>query len=136
MPHPFASPEDAFDPDANDLLAALAGDEEAITCLINRYQPGARMSLHQDKDERDFDAPIVSVSLGLPAVSTTLEKRTVLMIPVFASRGVIWHVEAQPPLAAFQNSASQSVHSQSPMIAGTSPRSQCKDAFARLHAQR
>jgi alkylated DNA repair protein (DNA oxidative demethylase) len=37
-------------------------------CLINRYQPGARMSLHQDKDEQDFDAPIVSVSLGLPAI--------------------------------------------------------------------
>jgi len=37
-------------------------------CLINRYQPGARMSLHQDKDEKDFGAPIVSVSLGLPAV--------------------------------------------------------------------
>ena len=37
-------------------------------CLINRYDPGARLSLHQDKDEQDFDAPIVSVSLGLPAV--------------------------------------------------------------------
>ncbi len=37
-------------------------------CLINRYEPGARMSLHQDRDERDFDQPIVSVSLGLPAV--------------------------------------------------------------------
>jgi alkylated DNA repair protein (DNA oxidative demethylase) len=37
-------------------------------CLINRYAPGARMSLHQDKDEHDFGAPIVSVSLGLPAV--------------------------------------------------------------------
>jgi alkylated DNA repair protein (DNA oxidative demethylase) len=36
-------------------------------CLINRYQPGARMSLHQDRDEGDFGAPIVSVSLGLPA---------------------------------------------------------------------
>ena len=36
-------------------------------CLINRYVPGARMSLHQDKDESDFGAPIVSVSLGLPA---------------------------------------------------------------------
>ena len=36
--------------------------------LINRYQPGARMSLHQDKNEKDFGAPIVSVSLGLPAV--------------------------------------------------------------------
>jgi alkylated DNA repair protein (DNA oxidative demethylase) len=37
-------------------------------CLINRYQRGARMSLHQDKDETDFAAPIVSVSLGLPAI--------------------------------------------------------------------
>ena len=37
-------------------------------CLINRYEPGARMSLHQDKDENDFGAPIVSVSLGLPAI--------------------------------------------------------------------
>lgn len=37
-------------------------------CLINRYQPGARLTLHQDRDERDFGAPIVSVSLGLPAV--------------------------------------------------------------------
>ncbi|WP_435100276.1 DNA oxidative demethylase AlkB [Arhodomonas sp. AD133] len=36
-------------------------------CLINRYDPGARLSLHQDKDERDYDQPIVSVSLGLPA---------------------------------------------------------------------
>ncbi|WP_426754411.1 DNA oxidative demethylase AlkB [Myxococcus sp. Y35] len=38
------------------------------SCLMNRYVPGAKMSLHQDKDERDFSAPIVSVSLGLPAV--------------------------------------------------------------------
>jgi alkylated DNA repair protein (DNA oxidative demethylase) len=37
-------------------------------CLINRYAPGARMSLHQDRNERDFTAPIVSVSLGLPAM--------------------------------------------------------------------
>ena len=37
-------------------------------CLINRYLPGTRLSLHQDRDERDFDQPIVSVSLGLPAV--------------------------------------------------------------------
>ncbi|MEA2738301.1 MAG: oxidative demethylase [Acetobacteraceae bacterium] len=36
-------------------------------CLINRYVPGARLTLHQDKNERDFTAPIVSVSLGLPA---------------------------------------------------------------------
>ncbi|MCL7998920.1 DNA oxidative demethylase AlkB [Brucella sp. 21LCYQ03] len=36
-------------------------------CLVNRYDPGAKMSLHQDKDEKDFTNPIVSVSLGLPA---------------------------------------------------------------------
>jgi len=37
-------------------------------CLINRYAPGARLTLHQDRNERDLTAPIVSVSLGLPAV--------------------------------------------------------------------
>jgi DNA oxidative demethylase len=37
-------------------------------CLINRYEPGTKLSLHQDKDERDFTQPIVSVSLGIPAV--------------------------------------------------------------------
>lgn len=37
-------------------------------CLINCYQPGAGMGLHQDKDEKDFSAPIVSVSLGVPAI--------------------------------------------------------------------
>jgi DNA oxidative demethylase len=37
-------------------------------CLINRYEPGARLTLHQDKNENDFDQPIVSVSLGLPAI--------------------------------------------------------------------
>jgi alkylated DNA repair protein (DNA oxidative demethylase) len=38
------------------------------SCLVNQYVPGAKMTLHQDVDERDFSAPIVSVSLGLPAV--------------------------------------------------------------------
>ena len=37
-------------------------------CLINRYETGARLSLHQDRNERDFDAPIVSVSIGVPAM--------------------------------------------------------------------
>ena len=36
-------------------------------CLINRYEPGSKLSLHQDRDERDMTQPIVSVSLGLPA---------------------------------------------------------------------
>ena len=54
-------------------LAAQAAAEAGFdgfspeVCLINRYVPGARMSLHQDRDEHDFGAPIVSVSLGLPA---------------------------------------------------------------------
>jgi len=40
---------------------------EPDACLINRYAPGNRIALHQDRDEAEFDAPIVSVSLGLPA---------------------------------------------------------------------
>jgi alkylated DNA repair protein (DNA oxidative demethylase) len=55
-------------------LAASAADAAGFpgflpdACLINRYTAGTRLSLHQDRNERDFDAPIVSVSLGLPAV--------------------------------------------------------------------
>ncbi|MGA7804407.1 DNA oxidative demethylase AlkB [Bradyrhizobium sp.] len=55
-------------------LAAQAADCAGFAqfapdaCLINRYAPGARMSLHQDRDEIDFSNPIVSVSLGLPAI--------------------------------------------------------------------
>ena len=50
--------------------AAEAGFREfrPDACLINRYEPEAKLSLHQDKDERDFTQPIVSVSLGIPAV--------------------------------------------------------------------
>ncbi|AWY44337.1 DNA oxidative demethylase AlkB [Pseudomonas putida] len=47
--------------------AGFAGFEPD-SCLINRYVPGAKMSLHQDKDEKSYAAPIVSVSLGLPAM--------------------------------------------------------------------
>jgi DNA oxidative demethylase len=52
------------------LAAAEAGfsDFEPDACLVNRYEPGARLTLHQDRNERDFSRPIVSVSLGLPAV--------------------------------------------------------------------
>jgi alkylated DNA repair protein (DNA oxidative demethylase) len=55
-------------------LASLAASEAGYAdfrpdaCLINRYEPGSKMGLHQDKDERDFTQPIVSISLGLPAV--------------------------------------------------------------------
>jgi DNA oxidative demethylase len=61
-------------PDAFRLLAAeaasIAGypDFSPDACLINRYVPGSRMSLHQDRNELDFDQPIVSLSLGLPAI--------------------------------------------------------------------
>lgn len=43
-------------------------DFQPDACLINRYAVGAKLSLHQDKDEPDLRAPIVSVSLGLPAI--------------------------------------------------------------------
>lgn len=74
---------DAIDPESGmpwpqmpDVFAGLAAQAAAKAgfadfrpdaCLINRYEPGAKLSLHQDKDELDFNAPIVSVSLGLPA---------------------------------------------------------------------
>jgi alkylated DNA repair protein (DNA oxidative demethylase) len=50
--------------------AARAGFDGFVpdACLVNRYDPGARLTLHQDRNERDFGAPIVSVSLGLPAM--------------------------------------------------------------------
>ncbi len=47
--------------------AGFAGFEPEA-CLVNRYEPGTRLSLHRDENERDLTAPIVSVSLGLPAV--------------------------------------------------------------------
>jgi alkylated DNA repair protein (DNA oxidative demethylase) len=58
------------------VFTALAGRAAALAgfaafapdaCLVNRYEPGARLTLHQDKDERDFGQPIVSVSLGVQA---------------------------------------------------------------------
>lgn len=74
----------ATDPDSGkrwppmpDLFAGVAADAAAAAgypgftpdaCLVNRYEPGVQLSLHQDRNERDVSAPIVSVSLGLPAV--------------------------------------------------------------------
>lgn len=62
MPEPFA--------DLATEAAAAAGFAGFMpdACLVNRYVPGARLSLHQDRNERDYSAPIVSVSLGMPAV--------------------------------------------------------------------
>ncbi|HYK24650.1 MAG TPA: DNA oxidative demethylase AlkB [Steroidobacteraceae bacterium] len=41
---------------------------EPDACLVNRYEPGTRLSLHQDRNERNLNAPVVSISLGLPAI--------------------------------------------------------------------
>jgi len=75
---------DAIDPDSErpwprmptafTRLAADAASQAGFrnfvpdACLVNRYEPGTRLSLHQDRNERDFSQPIVSVSLGIPAV--------------------------------------------------------------------
>jgi len=61
MPEIFAALADAAS------VKAGFGPFAPDACLINRYEPGSRLSLHQDRDERDTGAPIVSVSLGLPA---------------------------------------------------------------------
>lgn len=68
-------------------------DFEPDACLVNRYLPGSRLSLHQDKDERDFNAPIVSVSLGMPAVFLFGgHKRTdkAARIPLMHGDVVVW----------------------------------------------
>lgn len=62
-------------------------------CLINRYEPGTKLSLHQDRDERDHGHPIVSVSLGLPAVfqfggSTRAERPQ--RVPLAHGDVVVW----------------------------------------------
>jgi DNA oxidative demethylase len=76
--------------------AAVEAGFEGFTpdaCLINRYELGARLSLHQDKDEADYSAPIVSVSLGVPATflfgglkRTEKTKR----VPVIHGDVVVW----------------------------------------------
>ncbi len=63
-----AMPQAFADLAAEAAEAAGFSDFRPDACLVNRYAPGARLSLHQDRDERDLDQPIVSVSLGLPAI--------------------------------------------------------------------
>lgn len=75
--------------------AAEAGFDGFVpdACLINRYAPGARMSLHQDKDEQDFDQPIVSVSLGLPATflfGGLRREDKALRVPLLHGDVVVW----------------------------------------------
>ena len=66
---------------------------EPDACLVNRYEPGTRLSLHQDRDEQDYSQPIVSVSLGLPAVflfgGSKRTDRTV-RVPLLHGDVVVW----------------------------------------------
>lgn len=65
---PWPAMPDAFSRLAREAASAAGfASFEPDACLMNRYLPGSRLTLHQDKDERDFDAPIVSVSLGMTA---------------------------------------------------------------------
>src|SRR5882757_5195597 len=57
---------DAKDPESGQAWPAMPD-----ACLINQYEPGTRLSLHQDRDERDYSQPIVSVSMRIPAVLLT-----------------------------------------------------------------
>jgi alkylated DNA repair protein (DNA oxidative demethylase) len=62
-------------------------------CLINRYEPGTKLSLHQDKDEGDYSQPIVSVSLGLPATflfGGSERRDKVVRIPLVHGDVVAW----------------------------------------------
>lgn len=75
--------------------AKAAGYENFIpdSCLINTYRVGAKMALHQDKNEKDFSQPIVSVSLGLPASfllgGLTREDRSI-RIPLVHGDVIVW----------------------------------------------
>jgi DNA oxidative demethylase len=62
-------------------------------CLINRYEPGTKLSLHQDKDEQDFTQPIVSVSLGLSAIflfGGSERRDKAVRIPLVHGDAVVW----------------------------------------------
>ena len=79
---------------AADGASALGFDRFAPdACLINRYVPGAKLSLHQDRDERDATAPIVSVSLGLPAIflwGGAMRDVRPQRIPLYHGDVVVW----------------------------------------------
>lgn len=80
--------------------ATLAGFSNFApdACLINCYQVGARMGLHQDKDEQDFSQPIVSISLGLPATfqfGGSVRSDKSINIPLQHGDVVVWGGEAR-----------------------------------------
>ena len=71
---------------------------EPDACLINQYKIGARMSLHQDKNEQDFNQPVVSISLGLPAVfqfGGLKRADKTIKIPLNHGDVVVWGGEAR-----------------------------------------
>lgn len=75
--------------------AEMAGFVDFIpdACLINRYIPGAKMTLHQDKDERGYQWPVVSVSLGLPAMflfGGHQRSDKTQRVPLFHGDVVVW----------------------------------------------
>jgi DNA oxidative demethylase len=76
--------------------AAAAGGYEAFdadACIINCYRPGARMSLHQDRDERDLSAPVVSISLGLQATflfGGATRRERAQRVPLASGDVVVW----------------------------------------------
>lgn len=85
-------------------LAVQAADAAGYTdyrpdvCLLNCYETGAKMGLHQDKDELDFSAPIVSVSLGVPATFQFGGKQRTdkpVKIPLQHGDVVVWGGESR-----------------------------------------
>ncbi|HWZ49074.1 MAG TPA: DNA oxidative demethylase AlkB, partial [Herbaspirillum sp.] len=75
--------------------AAAAGFADFVpdACLINRYEPGAKMSLHQDRDEHDLEAPVVSISLGIAAIFQFGGDRRsdkAQRVPLFHGDVVVW----------------------------------------------
>ncbi len=63
------------------------------SCIINKYAVASKMSLHQDKDEHDFQQPIVSISLGIAAVFEMggfTRGDSTLRIPLFHGDVVVW----------------------------------------------
>jgi DNA oxidative demethylase len=80
--------------------AAQAGYDGFVpdACLINRYEPGARLTLHQDRNERDYAQPVVSVSLGLPAVfqfGGARRKDRTMRVPLEHGDVVVWGGESR-----------------------------------------
>ncbi len=80
--------------------AANAGYAQFVpdTCLVNVYEVGSKMGLHQDKNEQDFSQPIVSVSLGLPAdfqFGGSVRSDKVMKVPLTHGDVVVWGAESR-----------------------------------------